>query len=250
MDISTKGLIIKEQNIGENDKLITILTENQGVIRAFVQRANSIKNKNLSSTGLLTLSRFLLYKGRDKYIVKEASSVEVFFELRKDIEKLALAQYFCEIILSINITGDESKELLSLALNSIYLLCKDKMDNEIIKSVFELKSSCIIGFMPDLVCCKSCKAYESDIMYFLFDYGIIYCSSCYDKDKSNTNVVQLPPATLMALRHIIYSSKNRIFNFSIKGSSKEILNYTTERYLKVITNKEFKTLDFYKTISN
>ena len=40
MKFRTEGLIIKEQNIGEQDKLVFALTKSNGVIRAFVKGAN------------------------------------------------------------------------------------------------------------------------------------------------------------------------------------------------------------------
>lgn len=39
MKFRTEGLIIKEQNIGEQDKLVFALTKSNGVIRAFVKGA-------------------------------------------------------------------------------------------------------------------------------------------------------------------------------------------------------------------
>lgn len=44
MKFRTEGLIIKEQNIGEQDKLVFALTKSNGVIRAFVKGAKNIKN--------------------------------------------------------------------------------------------------------------------------------------------------------------------------------------------------------------
>ena len=36
MQIDTDGLIVKEQNIGESDRLVTVLTREEGILRAFV----------------------------------------------------------------------------------------------------------------------------------------------------------------------------------------------------------------------
>ena len=41
MHIETDGLVIKEQNVGESDRLITVLTSKYGLIRAF---ASGVKN--------------------------------------------------------------------------------------------------------------------------------------------------------------------------------------------------------------
>lgn len=52
MKFSTTGLIIKQQNIGEQDRLVTVLSEN-GVLRAFVRRAKNIKSPKCASTAFV-----------------------------------------------------------------------------------------------------------------------------------------------------------------------------------------------------
>ena len=44
MKFQTDGLIIREQNIGENDKLVWVLTKSHGVLRAFAKGAKSLKS--------------------------------------------------------------------------------------------------------------------------------------------------------------------------------------------------------------
>ncbi len=50
MHLKTRGLILKEQNIGERDKLVTVLTEARGTLRAFVRGAKSAKSKKAAAT--------------------------------------------------------------------------------------------------------------------------------------------------------------------------------------------------------
>ena len=66
MKFRTEGLIIKEQNIGEQDKLVFALTKSNGVIRAFVKGAKNIKNGKCAAASLLSYSRLTIYKGRGK----------------------------------------------------------------------------------------------------------------------------------------------------------------------------------------
>ena len=47
MKLSTDGLIIREQQTGEDDRLVTLLTRDYGVLRAFVRGAKRIKSKSL-----------------------------------------------------------------------------------------------------------------------------------------------------------------------------------------------------------
>lgn len=67
------------------------------MVRASARGARNLKSRNASATQLLSYSRLSLYKGREKYIIDDAQPIQVFFDLRSDLEKLALAQYFCEL---------------------------------------------------------------------------------------------------------------------------------------------------------
>ena len=80
MQVQTQGLIIKEQTVGESDRLVTALTRDEGVVRAFARRAKSLKDPKHAGTGLLCYSRLKLSKGRDTYNINEAFPIEVFFD--------------------------------------------------------------------------------------------------------------------------------------------------------------------------
>ena len=65
VSLSTDGLIIKVNNVGEYDRAVSILTATSGVVRAFAHGARSLKNKNAVGTSLLSYSRFTLQKKKD-----------------------------------------------------------------------------------------------------------------------------------------------------------------------------------------
>ena len=127
MRTNTDGLILKEQNIGEKDKLVTVLTRHNGLVRAFVRGAKSFKNRKNSATGMFCYSKLSLYKTKDAYIIEEAEPVETFFGLREDLEKIALAQYFSELVMMLVQEDEPAEEYLRLILNSLHFLAKDKM---------------------------------------------------------------------------------------------------------------------------
>ena len=97
MKFQTMGLIVKEQNIGEQDKLVHALTATNGIIKAFVRGAKNIKNQKCAATSLLTYSRLTVYKGRESYIIGDAIPERIFSKLRGDVVKTCLAQYFASL---------------------------------------------------------------------------------------------------------------------------------------------------------
>lgn len=246
MKFRTDGLIIKEQNIGENDRLVFALTKSNGVIRAFVKGAKNIKNQKCAATSLLSYSRLTIYKGRESYIIGEAQSIKIFSKLRNDVKKMCLAQYFCELALTVCPREQNSEPFLKLVLNSLYLLSEGKRSAELIKPCLEMRLVSLAGYMPDLTMCRNCGEYSADTMYFLPEIGMLECASCH---KRMSGGIALSPSALTALRHTIYADDDKLFSFSLSQEGLELLNICSESYLKYKFEKDFKTLNFYKAIS-
>ena len=243
---NTNGLILKEQNIGEQDKLVTVLTADLGVIKAFVRGAKSVKSKKQSATGLLCYSKLTLYNGKDTYIVDEAQAIEVFFGLRNDIEKLALAQYFTELALDLSPKETDAKEYLRVILNSLYFLSNGKYPASQLKAIMELRLLSLSGYMPNLIACDKCGEYETDTMYFNFEHGLLYCENCAGSEIA----LPIPLEIISAMRHIIFSELEGMYAFKLPDESLDELSYITETYLKTKTDRTFKTLDFYNSLRN
>lgn len=245
MRTNTDGLILKEQNIGEKDKLVTVLTRHNGLVRAFVRGAKSVNNRKNSSTGMFCFSKLCLYKTKESYIIDEAEPIELFFELRSDLEKLALAQYFSELIMTLVQEDEAAEEYLRLILNSLHFLAKGKMPVEQVKAITELRLMCIAGYMPNLVACDRCGEYETNTMYFDVEDGLLYCENC----MSNSMLFPLDIGLIKALRHIAFSDFEKIYSFKMDENALPDLSYITEKYLLSKLQKNFKTLEFYKEIT-
>lgn len=246
MNLSTDGLIIKEQNIGENNRLVTVLTRSNGIIRAFVKNAGSLKSGKNAATRLLCYSRLNIFKGRESYIIDDAQSLEMFVQLRRDVVKMSLAEYFCELSLHFFPEEAPCEDGLRLILNSLFILSKGQRPNSLVKAAAEMRLMSICGYMPDLVCCNECKKYEDENMHFYPKSGILLCPQCLDKIKEYS--INTGLGVTAALRHSIYAPPEKLFSFSLSQSGEEIFERAAEEYLFSITERSFKTLEFYKMI--
>lgn len=244
MRLNTDGIVIREQNIGEADRLVTLLTRDYGVIRAFVRGARRVKSPVQSATQLLSYAGFSIYQGRDAYIIDEAEPIEVFFSLREDLQKMSLALYLAELGGELSPELETADEQLRLLLNCLHLLCESKKDDAMIKSVFELRMLSLSGYMPNLVACENCGEFATDPMFFDRTRGNIYCAACRPRFSADC----LPIGVVTAMRHIIYSEPKKIFNFTLSDDGMKELNRITELYLLAQTQRKYRTLEFYKSI--
>lgn len=125
MRIETDGLVIREQTVGESDRLVTLLTRSAGILRGFARQAKTIRSAKASGTSLLCYSQFSVFKGRERVIIDDARPKESFFGLREDIARLALAQYFCELAGVLTPEESPAEDYLRLMLNALYFLSKN-----------------------------------------------------------------------------------------------------------------------------
>ncbi|MDO4458990.1 MAG: DNA repair protein RecO [Clostridia bacterium] len=244
--LKTDGIVIREKTTGESDRLVTILTRSNGVIRAFARHAKNPKDNKSSGTSLLCYSDFTLSRGSKYCYVDSAKPKEVFFGLRNDIERLSLAQYFCELAAEFIPEDTDSSEFLRLMLNSLYFLAKTKKNAKLIKAITELRMISIAGYMPDLVGCRECGKYESESFYFLTLESCIYCKDCFDKQHGNW--VELPYTVVHAMRHICYSDFEKIYSFNLADDALRLLAFVCEAYTVNTLGHTMNTLEFYKSI--
>lgn len=249
MKFITNGLIIKELNIGEKDKLVTVLTDTNGVIKGFVHGARDIKSPKCAATGLLNYSRLTLYRRRDNYTVGDSKSLKVFGGLRNSVENMYLGQYFCQLAEAVCPKEQEAKEQLSLILNGLYLLSEGKRPLLAVKACVELRLMCLSGYMPDIMMCRHCGEYEKDNMLFLPRTGQLLCQNCRGEGSEESFAVKLNTATLKALRHCCYADKDKLFSFSLPEKELKTLNFCSEEYMRFVLERDFKTLQFLKSIT-
>ncbi len=243
MRITTDGLVIKETNIRDNDRLITVITRDMGVINAFVRGAKSIKSKRSPATSLLAFSNFNLESKGDTYTVTEASVNKIFFTAGSDIVVLSIAQYFCELCNILRPVEGEAEEFLRLILNSLHFLTENKRNPELIKAITELRVAVIAGYAPNLIACDGCGKFEDAVMYFKFDDGTLYCSNCRKE-----NCISVTLTVLQAMRHIVYSKFDSLYSFEIPEDAAKQLSKLCEKYITYQTEHKFTTLEFLRGI--
>ena len=130
--IKTKGLIIKKVDFGEGDRIITIFSENFGKIDLLVKGIRKSKKRDQSSVDLLTLSNFTFYKKGDNFILNTIDSIDFFYDLKKDIEKLEIVSYVLSIINELILPGERKKEFFQRIEKALYFIIKNENYNNFI----------------------------------------------------------------------------------------------------------------------
>ena len=239
-----EGIIVRSVNYKESDKMLTIISPQNGKISAIARGARRVKSALGVPTSLFCYSSFVFTQKADRLSVKEAVPIEMFFHLRDDIKKLSLAQYIADITAYLTPEGQECADILRLMLNTLHILSKDAKPYQLIKSAYELKLMELCGFMPVLDNCQKCGGGEN--LYLCLVGGNIYCENCASKYGQKN--IAMPGSVKKAMEYILDLKTVNIFSFSLSDGSLKKLGEITEKYLINQTEHNFKTLDFYKSL--
>ncbi|MCD7727644.1 MAG: DNA repair protein RecO [Ruminococcus sp.] len=247
MLITTDGVVLRERTQGEMDKFIDVLTDDSGIISICVKGGRKLSSKNSGATQLFSYSKFCFNQKGDRNTLNSSEIISSFFNISSDIESLALASYFSELLRYSSLENIPSKNVKRLLLNCLYYLDNKERSPEFLKALFEFRLPCEIGLIPDLIGCCECYKFQSDSMYFDILNGKLYCSECFDKEL-DYYTVHLTDSELHTLRHIALTDFDRLFNFKITDELQRSVGNITEKYALAHFNRDFKTLKYYKSI--
>lgn len=245
MYLTIQGLVLRVTDYNDRDALLTVLTRRHGKLTL---KARGLRRKNSPLTApcqLLAFGEFTLFEYRGMYTINEASSIELFQNLRRDLGKLSLGTYFAQAAEVISQEDLPNPELLSLLLNCLYALSKLDLPEPQVKAVFELRAACLAGYTPELTGCHLCGNERAE--QFDISAGRLECSIHRSPDSGGIRM-PVSAGALEAMRYIVLCDAKRLFSFQTGRESLEQLSQATESYLTTQLERGFSTLDFYKSL--
>ena len=248
MHMTTKALVLRSVDYKESDKILTLLTQEQGKVTASARGCRKKGSTMAAGCQLLCWSEVVLYDYQGRWSVKEASTLRQFRGVREDLEKLALACYFAEVTELLAVEGTASPQLLSLMLNSLHALDQLPRPLPLVKAAFELRSMCLAGYEPLLEGCAVCGADPPEEPRFHLREGVVHCARCRE-ELGEGITMPLGTGALAAMEHIVRGDPKRLFSFRLEGEQLKQLSDLAEAYLHTQLERGFSTLDFYKSLS-
>ena len=160
-EIRLKGLCIKASPLGENDRLITVLSDEQGLIRLAVPGARRPKS-SLSAASPLTYLTLQIFGKRNLKSVRQIKIIKSYNGLGKNIECLAAAQAITELTFLLIGNNDKQHNYLSCVLAHLDRIYSYKVSNDedfimLSMSIQSLIHLLAIGGvnLPVNFCCRS-----------------------------------------------------------------------------------------------
>ena len=235
-NIKVNGIVIAENNMGDFDKMLTILTPNLGKIGCSAKGSRRPKSLLLSGTQFLCFGEYMLFKGLEHYTMNSCETIEMFYNIRTDLDKLTYASYITKIINDVTTENQNSFNTLKLFLNTLYMISETDKDLDFITAIFKLRMLKILGFAPNIRECTCCKAKENLTHFSIIDNGF-KCESC---SKQDTGSISMSDPTRNAIIYIMSTDPKKIFSFELSEKCQKELELISSIYLNEKLEKEYK----------
>lgn len=246
MYINTTGLVLRGTDYKDSSKILTVLTSSEGKLTVSARGVMRRGSKLAAASQVFSYSDMTLYHSRDRWTLTEAQTIELFPGLSRDLDILALASYFAELLEAVSDEDSPNPDILSLGLNALYMLSTGEKADELIKAAFEIRLMCLAGFEPLVSECSVCGKNEPVNPRLDLKGGTLHCRDCkpYGADES----ALLCPGSLDALRYITMCDTKKIYSFKLPQEALVRLNHATESFVSDQLERRFKTLDYYKQL--
>ena len=93
-----EGVVLRRRNIGEADSIFTVFTEQEGKFDAVARGIRKAKSRMRGHLEPLTITRFLVAKGRSLDVFTQAETVRALPHIREDFDRWMLATYCAELV--------------------------------------------------------------------------------------------------------------------------------------------------------
>lgn len=233
MTYKTRGIILRRTNLGEADRIITILTEKFGKVRVVAKGVRKTLSKMAGHLEPFCLTNLHFAEGRNLDVIIGAEVEKCFFNLRSDLAKTNTCFYLAEVIDKMVEEREPHKEIFNLLDSTLDHI--NELDEPVLISYFEINFLAEMGFKPELHECLVCQSkIEPGENNFDFARGGLVCPSCASGRPISDEAIKL---IRLFLKHRFSDIRKIKLNADL---IKEIQGLTSY-YLKQIHQKDFKS---------
>lgn len=157
--VRLEGLVLRTRDLGEADKVATLLTRERGKLQAVARGARRVRSRLLAVSQQFAYAKYLVFLNkRSLHTLSQGELIQPFRRLREDLVCMAHAAYFAEL-LDVAVYEDEpSEELFEIMISALALLEEGVVTPALVSRWFELRTLDVLGFRPEVDECVGCRA--------------------------------------------------------------------------------------------
>lgn len=244
--IVTKGVVLRETETKEADKILTLLTADRGKISVIARGVRRKSCKYAACAQQLVYSEWTLYQKGEWYYANEGATGGAVQRPADESGGAGPGLLLRGADRDRHGAGGPCRGTAAPSAERLYALSALQKPPALVKPAFEIKLLCLAGYEPLADSCAYCGRPDPEQPLLDVVQGILRCRSCGAKESALS--MPLCPDSLAALRHIVYGDPKRLYSFRLTGPALERLSAAAEAFVAAQLERGFRTLEFYKSL--
>ncbi len=247
----TEGIILKTQKYGEADLIVTCLTPDTGIIKAFAKSSRKTRSRFGSSLEPLTHAGISLW-GREQskmHKITQADIINSFHSLRESYYDFVNISKLAEILISMMPEGIPSRRLFSFFLDILRFMKSSgpQQHREALYLIARIRLLAVIGCAPRLSGCGRCGAKSLD---FYPDSGTTLCRRCAGApDRAGRPFMRIGNRTVRFYAHSIEWPMSLSNRLRPDGRTLSELSGLVDSHLKHLLSGQLRSSGFPEAVS-
>lgn len=238
-----EGIVIRTNDYGETNKIVTLYTDRFGKIGVMARGAKKPRSRLAAVTQPFVYGLYLIQFGTGLGTMQQGEVINAHRHIQNDLFKAAYASYVAE--LTDKLTEERKQEPSLFRLLKLTLAyMNDGVDAEILTMIYALKMLYVAGIAPHLSHCIYCKKSEGAFS-FSFREGGFLCESCQAADP---HARQMSPAVSKLLKLFYFIDLERLGNISVKKETRNELRRIIDTYYEQNSGVYLKSRKFLEQI--
>ncbi len=236
--IKTKAIVLRTVDFKDNDRMLTLLTKDFGLMSARVRAAKKQTSKLFCSSSLFCCGDYEFYEKNGYYGVRGCRILHTFSRLGDDYDVYSVASFIADVSCRVAQEDYPAPKLFALVLNALYALDTGAASPDTVICYFIQRLLYIEGVYPGLEKCVICGS--NDISFFSAEHGGVVCKNCsksYGGESIDAKVLEV-------LRSITKVLPKDIGGLNLPKKSEGTLKQLLIAYIEHVLQSPLKTSKF------
>jgi len=243
--VKAKGIVVREVKVGDYDKILTVVTEELGKISVSARGVRRGGNRYSAGTQVFSYCDWVLFKGRNTYVLNSCEIIDSFYEIRQDLTLLTYAAHMLRLLQDVTYENQPAKDLLEVFIHALKALLGKNRTPSLIVRAFALKTVQLMGLEPHISGCCLCGTKAINYIRFSFSHCGFVCEQC---GSSVEDAVEVKPGTAKALIYVLHAEPARAFGFELSQDVLKNFEEIVDRFIDERLETEYSRIDFLHEI--
>ncbi|MDG2101261.1 MAG: DNA repair protein RecO [Dehalococcoidia bacterium] len=244
--LQTESIVLKVYDFGEADRIFTLLSPLNGIIRVVAKGIRKPKSRMGGHIDVMSKVNAYISLGENLSNLSQVEMIDNYSLLKKDLSVISIGFYLLELCEKFSVENDPNNDIYQHLSLTLDLLLSSSNKNILIRW-FEINLLIISGFLPELYTCliSGEKLSEGDHLFSSINGGLV------DKKfaTSTDNYILMDKNSIKSLRFLSNNSWSDVEKIKIPNNSLEKLRIVMRKYIQAITNSQINSEKFLSKVS-